>query len=89
MLPLRDGVAASTVTLPSDGWDYLIDFLCDKFTAIPRDVWLARFQDGLISDAKGHILDAVSAFQGNSTVCYYRALAHETHIPFAEINFIV
>jgi tRNA pseudouridine32 synthase/23S rRNA pseudouridine746 synthase len=84
MLPLRDGVAASTITLPSEGWEYLVDFLCDKFTAIPREVWLARFQDGLVSDVNGQVFHAETAFKGNSTVCYYRALAHETHIPFEE-----
>lgn len=84
MLPLRNGVAASTVTLPSDGWEYLIDFLCDKFNAIPREVWLARLQEGLVSDGAGHILDAGTPFKANSIVHYYRALAHETPIPFEE-----
>jgi tRNA pseudouridine32 synthase/23S rRNA pseudouridine746 synthase len=82
MLPLRDGVAASSVTLPSTGWEYLLDFLCDKFTAIPREVWIARLNQGLVTDAQGNILTAETAFQANSIVRYYRALEHETPIPF-------
>ena len=82
MLPLRDGVAASSVSLPASGWEYLIDFLCDKFTAIPREVWLTRLNQGLVTDGQGNILTAESAFQANSIVRYYRALEHETPIPF-------
>ncbi|MBP7370222.1 MAG: pseudouridine synthase [Arenimonas sp.] len=84
MLPLRDGVAASTVTLPSDGWEFLVDFLCDKFSAISRDIWLVRFQDGLITDQQGHALPADTRFQAGSIVRYYRALDNETPIPFTE-----
>ncbi len=84
MLPLRDGVAPSSVTLPSTGWEYVIDFLCDKFTAIPREVWLKRMQQGLVTDGLGNVLNADASFRANSTVRYYRALEHETPIPFEE-----
>ncbi len=84
MLPLRDGVAASSVTLPASGWEYLIDFLCDKFPAIPREVWLARMQQGLVTDGLGNILNTDAAFKAHSVVRYYRALEHEIPIPFKE-----
>lgn len=84
MLPLRNGVAASSVTLPAAGWEYLIDFLCDKFSAIPREVWLARMRQGLVTDGLGNVLNVDTSFKAQSVVRYYRALEHETPIPFEE-----
>lgn len=84
MLPLRNGVAASSVTLPATGWEYLIDFLCDKFSAIPREVWLDRMRQGLVTDGLGNVLNVETAFKAQSVVRYYRALEHETPIPFEE-----
>ena len=82
MLPLRDGVAASSVTLPASGWEYLIDFLCDKFPTIAREVWLARMSQGLVTDGLGNILNSDAVFQAHSVVRYYRALEYEIPIPF-------
>lgn len=83
-LPVRDGVSASTVTLPAGSWSTLLDFLCEKFTGISRGTWLARMQAGLVADSNGKPLGAESAYQAHSIVHYYRALAHETPIPFEQ-----
>jgi tRNA pseudouridine32 synthase / 23S rRNA pseudouridine746 synthase len=84
LLPTRDGVAASTVTLPIGSWSTLFDFLCDNFKGISRETWLARMDAGLVTDPKGRPLDAETAFQAQSFVHYYRALEQETSIPFEE-----
>lgn len=84
ILPLRDGVSASTVTLPLGSWSTLLAFLCDHFRGISREIWLARMEAGLITDAKGRPLGAETAFQARSVVHYYRALEQETRIPFDE-----
>jgi tRNA pseudouridine32 synthase/23S rRNA pseudouridine746 synthase len=84
LLPLRDGVAASTVTLPPGSWNSLLDYLCQKFSGISRDTWLARMQGGLVTDADGKALGAETAYQAHGVVRYYRALEHETRIPFEE-----
>ncbi len=81
-LPVRDGVSASTVTLPAGSWNTLLDFLCHKFTGIPREIWLVRMQEGLVIDSNGKPLGAESTFQAHSIVYYYRALEQETPIPF-------
>lgn len=83
-LPVHNGVTASTVTLPAGSWSTLLDFLCDKFNGIPRETWLERLQAGLVTDSNGKALSANTAFQAHSIVHYYRALAHETPIPFEE-----
>jgi tRNA pseudouridine32 synthase/23S rRNA pseudouridine746 synthase len=83
-LPVRDGVTASKVTLPAEGWRTLLDFLCENFKGIPRETWLARMQDGLVTDANGKSLSVETAFRAHSIVHYYRALEHETVIPFEE-----
>jgi tRNA pseudouridine32 synthase / 23S rRNA pseudouridine746 synthase len=84
VLPVRDGVTASTVTLPVGSWNTLLDFLCDKFNDIPRETWLDRMHDGLVIDFNGKAFHADSLFQAHSVVHYYRALAHEMPIPFEE-----
>jgi tRNA pseudouridine32 synthase/23S rRNA pseudouridine746 synthase len=84
LLPMRDGVAASTVTLPMGSWSTLLDFLCDKFKGISPETWLARMDAGLVTDSNGMPLGAETAFHGQSTVHYYRALETETPIPFEE-----
>lgn len=81
-LPVRDGVSASTVTLPAGSWSSLLDFLCDKFTGIPRETWLARMQAGLVTNANGLAHNAETGFLAHSVVHYYRALDQETPIPF-------
>ena len=84
LLPLRDGVAASTVTLPMGSWSTLLDFLCDKFKGISLETWLARMHAGLVIDSHGRPLGPETAFQAHSVVHYYRALEQETPIPFEE-----
>jgi tRNA pseudouridine32 synthase/23S rRNA pseudouridine746 synthase len=84
LLPMRDGVSASTVTLPAGSWSTLLDFLCDNFKGISRETWLARMDAGLVTDPDGKPLGAGTAFQAQSIVHYYRALEQETPIPFEE-----
>jgi len=84
LLPMRDGVSASTVTLPAGSWSTLLDFLCDNFKGISRETWLARMDAGLVTDPDGKPLGAGTAFQAQSFVHYYRALEKETPIPFEE-----
>lgn len=84
LLPMRDGVTASTVTLPMGNWRTLLDFLCDKFKGISLETWLARMDAGLVTGSNGKPLGAETAFQAQSIVHYYRALEKETPIPFEE-----
>lgn len=82
MMPLREGVGASTVVLPPGNWLLLIDFLCQQFPAIPRESWAQRMQDGLVCNSDGIPLGSESPYRAHSSVHYYRAVANETRIPF-------
>ena len=82
--PLRDGVGASCVALPAGSWPTVLDFLAARFPAIGRAEWVLRMQHGAVFDQNGVALDSKSPYQAHSQVFYYRSLASEAIIPFAE-----
>ncbi len=84
MLPTRDGVGPSVITLPVGDWLLLIDFLIERFNAIPRDEWLARMQNNLVMDENGQAVSPDRPYQSHLKIYYYRALENETPIPFEE-----
>ncbi len=84
MLPTRDGVGPSVITLPVGDWLLIIDFLVERFNAIPRDQWLARMQNNLVMDENGQAIDPNRIYQSHLKIYYYRALENETPIPFEE-----
>ena len=84
MLPTRDGVGPSVITLPVGDWLLVIDFLIERFNAIPRDQWLARMQNNLVMDENGQTVSPDRAYQSHLKIYYYRALENETPIPFEE-----
>jgi tRNA pseudouridine32 synthase/23S rRNA pseudouridine746 synthase len=83
-----EGVGVSRVFLPVGPWRLLLDFLDQRFPEVGRAVWLARLQQGRISDASGERLDADARFLAGHTIHYFRELPAEPPIPFeAEILF--
>ena len=84
MLPTRDGVGPSVITLPVGDWLLVIDFLMERFNAIPRDQWLARMQNNLVMDEHGQAVNPERTYQSHLKIYYYRALENETPIPFEE-----
>ena len=84
MLPTRDGVGPSVITLPVGDWLLVIDFLIERFNAIPRDEWLARMQNNLVMDEHGQAVNPDRTYQSHLKIYYYRALENETPIPFEE-----
>lgn len=81
-LPSRNGVSASTLVLPSGHWQSLLDFLCQHFNNVSREVWQQRLEDGLVCDATGLALGPDSNYRAHQTIQYYRAVPDEPHIPF-------
>ena len=82
--PMIDGVSASKVFLPKmkPAPATVYQYLCQQFGHIESAEWQQRFNDGLIYDALGRILNLNSEYIENSHVFYYRFLAHEIHVPF-------
>ena len=84
MLPTRDGVGPSVITLPVGQWLLIVDFLIERFNAIARDEWLARMQTGLVLDEDGQPVYSDRPYQAHLKIFYYRAIENETPIPFEE-----
>ena len=86
-LPLRDGVAPSTVVTPHAGagrYTTLLDFLAERFPFVDRLAWQQRLQNGLVLDDAGAPFLEQQPFEGGLRLHYYRSLAPETPIPFEE-----
>lgn len=78
--PSRNGVGASCVALPPGPWSLLIDFLCERFTAIPRESWLSRMNRGLVMDESGQAIGAAQAYVPHRLIYYYREVSNEAPI---------
>ena len=84
--PMMNGVTASKVFLPKCETypKTIFNFLCEEFPHILPSEWIQRFQDQLIIDQHGQVLNIDSPYQANQHIYYYRFLAHETKVPFEE-----
>lgn len=84
-LPLRDGVGASALACPAGPWALLLDFLAERLPLVERADWAARLRAGEVLDADGQALPADAPYRGGGRrIYYYRRLAQEHEIPFAE-----
>jgi len=83
-LPTRDGVSPSWVALPPGAWPSVAAFLIERFTLVAPHDWLARMQAGEVVDGDGAPITPQRPYKAGLMVWYYRALADETPIPFAE-----
>ena len=84
MLPTRDGVGPSVITLPVGDWHFVIDFLTQRFDAIPREEWQARMQNNLVMDENGLPIYADRSYRPHLKIFYYRTIENEIPIPFEE-----
>jgi len=85
VLPLRDGVSPSCVVQPSSGQGVLLlDFLAAHLPAVSRDDWLRRMALGEVVDEFGTPAMPQQPVRPGVRLYYYRELAQEAEIPFAE-----
>ena len=75
---------ASSVALPAGAWATVLDCLCARFAAIPREQWLSRMARGLVRDGAGRPLDPTSPYRAGLRVWYLREVADESPVPFTE-----
>ena len=85
---LVNGVSASKVGVPANTLLTAIDFLCARFPAIEREVWLQRFDAGRVLDAMGQPIASAQGLLGESYLLYFREVTDEPTLPFkAQIIF--
>jgi len=77
MLPVRDGVGPSQVTLPEGGWACMLDFLVERFPAISAAEWRARMADGNVVDRAGRCVAPHQAYAPYDRLFYYRSVPNE------------
>jgi tRNA pseudouridine32 synthase/23S rRNA pseudouridine746 synthase len=83
-LPPRNGVQASCLQLPPGAWPTVLDCLCAHFAGIDREAWRDRIARGLVADADARPIGEDTPYRVGMEVQYYREVALEPTVPFAE-----
>ncbi len=78
MLPVRDGVGASQVSLPAGPWARMLDFLVERFPAVPADEWQDRMTSGDVLDSAGHVVTPTQTYVPHGKLYYYRTVPNES-----------
>lgn len=82
--PMLDGIPASQFQLPPGPWSTVLEALCACFAGVDAATWRDRFARGRVLDAEGRALDASAAYRLGAEILYFREVADEPVIPFAE-----
>ena len=85
MLPTKNGVGPSCISLPMGAWPTLLDFLAERFPHIERDEIIARMQRGEVVDSAGVTVLPERVYQARQKLFYYRNIEDEPRIPFDEV----
>lgn len=81
-----EGVSASKVFLPADqDHPNILQFFIKQFPHVDTEEWERRFAQGLVLNDEGRALEATEPYQANTHLIYFRRLAREPEIPFAEV----
>ncbi|MCU1064003.1 pseudouridine synthase [Stenotrophomonas maltophilia] len=74
----------SRLQLPPGHWPSLLEGLCARFPRIDRAQWQDRFARGRVQDVQGRALSPDMPWQVGLEIQYFREVADEPVIPFAE-----
>jgi len=74
----------SRLQLPPGHWSSLLDGLCARFPRIDRAQWQDRFARGRVQDPQGRALAPDMPWQVGLEIQYFREVADEPVVPFAE-----
>src|SRR3982751_4829124 len=83
-LPIVDGVAPSSQWLPRGSWRTIAEFLHERFSHVPVEVWIERMKAGEVRDSTGSAITGSTRYREGMCIFYYRSLEDELHIPFTE-----
>lgn len=78
-----EGIGPSSRWLPAGPWKTVFDFLLAQFPHVTAPDWMARIQQGLVTDETGEQITAHSPYRAGSCISYYREMESEVPIPFA------
>lgn len=84
VLPMRDGVAPSCVVQPSRGAGTVLQFLAERLPAVSTAEWQDRMARREVVTEHGEVVSPDTALQPGVRLYYYRELAQEPVLPFAE-----
>ena len=76
----------SVVTMPIAAKPYpsLLVFLCERFPAVPKEIWAQRIAGGKVLDENGQRLTLATEYTPLRRIFYFREVFSEPCIPFAE-----
>ena len=81
-LPVRDGVNATRLRLPSEGpWKTALGYMLHRWGHVDPEGILRRFDDGEIVGADGSPLHRGTALDEHTFIWYYRTLPAEERLP--------
>ena len=84
--PLRDGLAASCVVVPSNETVPALAFFARRFPFVTAEDWQDRMRAGDVLDTAGQVVSPHTMLQPGQRLYYFRAVPQEPSIPFqAEI----
>jgi tRNA pseudouridine32 synthase / 23S rRNA pseudouridine746 synthase len=84
--PLRDGLSASCVVLPSVRHPHqltVLDGLATRLPALGREEWRRRLAQGLVVDAMGQSVAAETPYRNGWKLYYWRQVPNEGAVPFS------
>lgn len=84
VLPARDGVGASRVSVTAGPWTTLLEFLAERMPGISLDEWAQRMTGGRVLDDAGQPVPVDAPFRAGQHLHYYRNIPDEPVIPFEE-----
>ncbi|MEY3886547.1 MAG: Ribosomal large subunit pseudouridine synthase [Pseudomonadota bacterium] len=79
---LINGVSPSKVGVPANTQRSALEFLCQRFPAIQRDVWLQRFNAGWVLNSNGQSIPPNHDLRGATHLLYFRHIEDEPQLPF-------
>ena len=94
-LPVRDGVSASVVAVPSGCRLSVLDFLVQRLPSVARDEWAARLQQGLVLLGDGQSARPEQPCPAGQHLHYYRhwpgepTLPLPAHVVFEDAHLLV
>ncbi len=84
IIPSKNGISASQVSLPKGPWKTMEDFLSEKFPVLTKNEWEKRILAGDVVDGNGIPLSSGTPYSPCRKLYYYRYLPNERPNPFQE-----